>query len=376
VLKAKAIRILQNGRTFYVLSLTASQLVKNTKVDVWDPSGPEGRQGYQRAPSRSRKRKVAQYVSRDDAVMPQGGLLNARSATGNAAHGEVLNFEADWENGAIASGELTIPTAALPLYVVDMQHRIGGYEYAINEDGQADLDGFPLVVTIADGLSFEEEVDQFEIINTTQKKVRTDLARRLKAMQMSDHGKRAELEASGKLWEARGPKIVTALVEDSSGPWYKRITPPNATKKNFPDAIVRETSFVTSLKPILKSPYFTIVSDEDAAELIGRFWKAIAKLYPAAVGRPRDYVLQKTPGVFSLHAIAPQVFEISRSTCDGQITIEGIVRALEPMAKTYDASFWSSDEDDGASQYGSMKGFRILAVKLQDELPKLQLGSM
>lgn len=371
MLSTKATRVIQNGRVFYVVALRAADLVHLTKVDVWDPEDESGTKGYQRAPSRRRKKEIAEYAIGSDAVMPLGGLVNARSKDGEGEYGRQLEFKCESEQGSISFGVLSIGREALPLHVVDMQHRIGGYQFAIEELGAEHLADFPLVVTIADGLSLMEEVDQFDLINTTQKKVRTDLARRLKAIQVADPEKRIALDQKGKLWEARGPKVVSVLVRTEGSPWYMRVVPPNATRKDYPDSVVRETSFVTSLKPVLQTPYFQRISESAAAQLIMRYWEAIARLYPAALSNPRDYVLQKTPGVFAFHSIAPEVFELARDR--GELSADSMLEVLNPVRDAFDDEFWATDNEEGAAQFGSMKGFRILASRLREHLPSLEI---
>lgn len=50
MIRTKALRIEQNGRVFYLMSLSAGVLVRNTAVDPWDPSDKDTK-GYQRLPS-------------------------------------------------------------------------------------------------------------------------------------------------------------------------------------------------------------------------------------------------------------------------------------------------------------------------------------
>lgn len=370
----KAFRMLQNGRVFYVAVIPAGTLVDIARVDVWDPDDPRGMTGYQRAPSLNRKRRIAEYASGDDAVMPAGGLLNARAPNGEdgSSYGEVLDFVPDWEEGDLAYGQLTIPESAQPLRIVDMQHRLGGYEYAIEKGGHEELRDFPLVVTIADGLSLHEELEQFHLINTTQKKVRTDLARRLLVIQAQDTDKRLALDQRGKLWEAKGP-VIAAMLNSEDGAWQGKILPPNKSKREQPSTVVRETSFVNSLKPILQTPYFVRLREEDAAKLLGRYWAAIARVFPEAMRHPQAHVLQKTPGVFSLHAIAPEVFELARDRAGrGPIDVDALHAALRSL-EGLGSEFWASDDEGGAAVYGSMKGFRILASQLRQLLPELAI---
>ena len=369
-LRARAIRFDQNGRIFYTVVLPASKLIERAKVDTWDADSPENEVGYQRAPMASRLRSVANYVERTDAIMPLGGLINARSDKG---YGQVLKFEPDkGQFGPIQSGTLIVPDESLPLWIVDMQHRLGGFERAIYDDQRHDLGDFPVVATIADGLSKLEEIEQFEIINTTQKKVRTDLARRLMSVQASSSGeKRLEFEAKGIMWQAKGP-IVADWLNRHGSIWRERIQPPNKSKREMPHAIVRETSFVTSMKPVLQQPLFSRMDEEQVAMLIDRYWQALKQTFPEAFETPAEYVIQKTPGVFSLHLLLPEVVELVRSK--GQdLTVDGMVVVMKPWLEL-GSEYWETGYDEGAARYGSMAGFSRLAAELRQYLPKLDLG--
>lgn len=370
--KTQAIQFKQNNRVFYVAAIPARDLVAMTRVDVWQQGVEDP--GYQRAPSESRKRDIGRYIMRDDAIMPVGGLLNSRpnQEGGIELYGTMMRFEKTSGDGSIAFGDLTIPDSARPLYIVDMQHRLGGFEWAMQQPGGEAIGDFPLVVTIADGLTKLEEIDQFDLINTTQKKVRTDLARRLKSIQAKDLDHREELEISGKLWEAKGANVVDHL-NTTEGVWYQRILPPNKSKRDMPTSVARETSFVESLKPILVQPYFTMQSDEHCAELIARYWEAIRRVFPEAFNNPDEYVIQKSPGIFSLNSIATYVFEMARHR--GDVTVDTIYEVIKPMGEIEDmgSEFWRGDNEDGAAQYGSQKGFKILMLKLRKHIPSLKL---
>ncbi len=252
--------------------------------------------------------------------MPVGGR-HARSVTlKKGDYGGRLKFDEEFSEDGISFGALSIPDKSLPLYIVDMQHRHVGDEWAMQE-ADAELRKFPLAVTIADGLSKMEEVDQFDLINTTQKKVRTDLARRLKSIQVQDQDHLLALDQRGKLWQAKGPMIAQKL-NTQTVLGEAAIPPPNKSKADQPTIIVRETSFVTSLKPALQTPYFIRKSDDTAAELINRYWMAIQKVWPKGFNNPVDYAIQSRQGVFSLHELAPKIFEMVRDK--GDITVQNL----------------------------------------------------
>lgn len=372
-LKVRAIRFEQNRRVFYIAVMSAGEAIARSAVDVWDADVSPDVAGYQRAPSTARLRDMASFIEEDDSVLPLGGLLNARSGNG-AGYGEVLDFRADaGEESVIQSGWLTIPASKTPLYIVDMQHRLLGLKLAIEADGRDDLRDFPVVITIADGLPKLEEVKQFEVINTNQKKVRTDLARRLMSIQVKDPSGRIAIDRKGRLWEARGP-VVADWLNRHGKIWKNRILPPNKTKSDMPRAIVRETSFVTSLKPILQTPLFQRMSEEQVATVIDRYWEALADTFALAFSSPEDYVIQKTPGIFSLHALAPEVIEIVR-TSTGELNRANMAKVIDGWIDL-GPEFWARDNEGGAARYGSMKGFSRLAAELRTYLPPLELPEL
>jgi hypothetical protein len=68
------------------------------------------------------------------------------------------------------------------------------------------------------------------------------------------------------------------------------------------------------------------------------------------------------------------VFELARQRSKN-VDVDSFIEVLRPMLDTDDgAEYWERDNDDGASQYGSMKGFRILANHLESSLPKVEVN--
>lgn len=363
-LRVPAIRIRQNGKIFYVAAVPAATLLEIAKVDIWH-SG-ESDPGYQRAPALKRKKLIASYLARQDAVLPLGGLLNARRRD-DQGPGSALTFSpAGTHNDTITPGVLELPSADDPLWIVDMQHRLGGFEVAL-ERGE-DVADFPVVVTIADGMSRLEEVEQFELINTTQMKVRTDLARRLLEIRAEDRDQKELIVQANKLWQARGPKVVDWLNRNCPV-WGGGIMEPNATKQDRPRAVAKETSFVTSLKPVMNTPLGSRAPEEQIAERLSWFWQELAAKWEEAFADPRNYVVQKTPGLFSLHSIASDVFELARQA--GDLSKRNIGTVLERL--DVDSDFWHK-ANGTAGQFGSMKGFGILAEELRSYLPDIDLS--
>jgi DGQHR domain-containing protein len=254
------------------------------------------------------------------------------------------------------------------LWIVDGQHRVYGLDRAIKEFDLGYLNDFILPVVIVEFASIEDEANQFRIINETMKKVRTDLARRILALRAAGLGRegRRELRQSGRLWEANAVEVLKILSTDEASPWVDRIQSPNSRKS--PHQVVRELSFTTSLKPILTEKPYRLLTPEQVAKLLIAYWRAWQSLVPEAFEDPLDYVLMKTPGVFSLHELAYYVLEVLRARDIPRPTEDDFRDILKDLGEYVTAPYWTKHNEHGAAMAGSMKGFSILADAMQEEL--------
>lgn len=362
-IKTQAFRIAQptkKGQAIYVTSLEVGDLIDETqfKIDFWDPKKKESKgQGYQRLPSGLRAVQIARYIQEDSqALFPSMVLINSR---------EPLIFTQERVSPR-QSGELVLNN--FPMWIVDGQHRIAGFRYAIEKLGLKDWKKVEIPVIILSNFGREEEISQFYLLNTTQKRVATDLAQRL----ISDivRGKPKEYESlvsKGKDWELRALKVTDLLNEKDGSIWKGSIRLPNSEKKA--SYIVNQNSFVKSLQPIFKDGLLSSIRDADRGyEIIKNYWIAVKKIFPDAFRVPREYVIQKTPGIFSLHALAHRI--LIRGG-EGKTSEKDFMSVLEEVfpEKKYTSDFWRAD-GGAAALYGSMKGFRILADEFTSGLPE------
>jgi DGQHR domain-containing protein len=361
-LKLPAIRLTQDGVKLYVTRMYAKDVVKFGKVDAWVPGASDSKQGYQREPRASRLRRVAKFILGKlypVNILPTAILMNSRD--GVSFHEEIDDL-----------GFVTIRPDD-ELWIVDGQHRIGGLKHAIEEMGAAELEDFPLPVVITEKLDKYAEMMQFFIVNTEQKKIRTDLANRLLQQQAKKTDGFASLLEQGVEWKVRATAVTDRLNVAATSIWKGKIQAPNQKKTS--NHVVKEISFTTSLRPVVAgTSLLSKLHVDQVSELLGRYWQALADLMPEAFKNPDRYVIQKTPGIFSLHSIFPLVFELARQRSKN-VDVDSFIEVLRPMLDTDDgAEYWERDNDDGASQYGSMKGFRILANHLESSLPKVEVN--
>jgi DGQHR domain-containing protein len=343
----------QEGIQMYSGIISSAHLLKISDIDVWHQDGEE-EIGYQRKPNPSRIGDVARYLEKDSKpLLPTSVLLSYRGKLKTQSNG----------NGALF---IEIPDDE-KLWIVDGQHRVGGLEKLI-EGGRERYKDYMVPVVIVEFPSVEDEANQFRVINETMRKVPTDLARRLLAQGYAHIGGRRQLRESNakRVWETIAVQIVKSLNQDDDSPWQGRIQGPNETKKR--EHVMRELSLTTSLKPILNTAPYKTYTNERLSNIIKEYWHAWKTLVPEAFEQPENYVLMKTPGIFSLHLLALHILEVLRVRGITSPTHKDFQSILEDLRDATQARFWERDNSEGAAMAGSMKGFALLADALQEEL--------
>jgi DGQHR domain-containing protein len=316
-----AISFRQNATQMYVATVPIAEL-ERFSVDIWNPKNVMGLRGYQRLPYEDHVKKIAKYFERKDAIMPVAGLLNVR------------------ERGKLKyrNGKLTIPDG-IPVWVVDMQHRLKGLLRA-KEHGLIRGDDFRFPVVITEGLTQIQEAAQFYIINTKAKKMDVALTRRL----LIENNMIADI-ADAKRWEIDAIRATIDLHSNiRDNPWYGAIRPPN--HERLLSHIATEKSFVPSLRQIFIVGKFK--DPHKVAKRLAAYWCAIQQNVPEAFQQPKRYLIQKTPGMFVFNFfIAPMVLTKYRD--------KDFVKRLAPLEKL-GADFWRRTNKRGARRFGTGMG--------------------
>ncbi len=356
-----ALKVCQNGHDLFMVNLTANQLLTHTRVDKWRAGQSAVAQGYQREELQAHFNKVGRYLANDQkAILPTTILLSAR-------HG--VTFEPLGANSTM--GYLRIPDDSLPLWIVDGQHRVAGLRHAIVDLGNEAAQNFTLPAVIMANIAKFDEVQQFYIVNSTGKRIKTDLAERLltEMAEQNDAVKNNLILGKGKAYLLRAVKIVEMVHNQAGGPWEGRIQ--NVNKRKVGNVMIAESSFNESLKPILAIAWVLKMSDVEVAKIICRYWEAIFRYMPTALALPRDYSVQKTIGTYTWHLVAPAVFEVCRTEMD--FSADKMADILKPAQEYLEEAFWAVGNTEGAAQYSSRAGFTILSETILDTLPETQM---
>ena len=372
-----AVRFRQNGYWIYLTSLKAANLQDFTQVARFradlNPSDPQ--QGYQREPVPAKVKSVAKYLREQNRIMPTAIVMSAREGDSAVTFNE-------------SKREITLDSSK-KLYIIDGQHRAGGFQYGIEERGWSELADLEVPVVIIQGLDKVEEMRQFRDINGNQKRVSTSLVNMILTQIESAQGEGAIPEKDR--WKVVATHVINRLCADDESPWKDRIIMPNESRpsraeiEENPELANKKTtsatSFYAATRPIydyLKEHHDylmgAIVESEADVVFVAlvQFWQAVKELCPAAFESPADHVIQKTPGLFSLNMVCKALLAKMHSGRREWVKEEFKVM-LSGGESITDAGFWRvGDPELGqggeATKYGSMKGF--------SDLSKLILGDL
>ena len=360
----------QHGRKLYLCAIPARVLAelhsrKILDVDAWTP---QHREGYQRTPVTTRARRFARYISEkgNKGISPTSLLL----------------YQRDTDNGIEwHDGKLTIPIperAEKPLlYIVDGQHRtLGISEGFLQEilDASVDFD-VPTVVLVGDTSvnPFIEEAQQFITINTTQKRVRTDLAnQQLLKIKSANSGVIAETSpipsGTKKDLQPYATVITNTLTDDPSSPWYGKIVRPGTARaeSGLPSQGQFEDSLMDSYVGSALIDYgvsggYTV---GEMAAVLKNYWAAIFEIMPSTIERPGDFYVTKTIGIHALNALLPSMFMLKRlNKIPTKVDFKRVLMQIESFAEEH----WGSGGE--ISTYGGGKAaFRNLTIELHKQL--------
>jgi DGQHR domain-containing protein len=361
----------QHGRTYYTCVIPADKLAEmySTGIIAADVWKPEHRQGYQREPAKQRARKFGTFVS-DGGISPTSILLYQRDLSNGVAFKE--------DEIIIPSGKKEQPL----LFIVDGQHRALGLEDgfsrgALKENLKFDV---PVVVLLkGEEDPYIEEARQFVIINSKQKRVRTDLAdQQLLKIAQQQGGKLKgiitdksviEVGASKEILKLFATHVANSLADDITSPLYGKIVRPAAARADsgLPSSSQFEDSLLDnyvegSIMSFAANRGYTI---EELTQVLKNYWAAIFELLPSAIESPSEYHVTKAIGTHALNALLPSMFNLKG--LKKVPTKDDFNKVLSTLEYMTDEEQWSKGGPIG--DYGGGKGaFKRLTKDLHSDL--------
>ena len=339
--------------------ISAIELTKRYEVPI---RNFRKRTGYQREVSTPRVNQLVADLRKKRVDLPTAVLLNLRSFDKDR------NIEFDGERAWLQLDEDS-------LYVVDGQHRIEALARLVDEN-LAEWGNYQLAFTCLLGATELEEMEEFYVVNSTAKSVRTDLALDLLKQRVESDPKLMEaLQESGQSWKVEGQAVAEALSRTTL--WTGRIRFPGEPKGT---TTIGSSGMVGSLRDLLSNHYFGSIQRDQRVEIINCFWRGVALVIPDVFSDPPAYSIQKSTGVQVMHGVLVSVLEylrsIGASLKDPQSYADALQEALPGLEGETSsglvasgADFWKAGPEGAAGSFSSNAGRRVLTARIRALLP-------
>ncbi|MEM4736468.1 MAG: DGQHR domain-containing protein [Nitrososphaeria archaeon] len=355
----KVIKLVQKDIEMYVGKMKVSDILDLYELDKFKE---EELEGYQREQYEERTNELVEYLSKCPlAVMP-------------ALFVSLRKTEFEQQGGDF--GILRIPRKKGSIWIIDGQHRMGGFgkirekfifSKSLNPSLFSDLMDYELPIVFIDsivaigkiGSKLEqnkngftpEDIERtiFFIVNKTQKGISPSLKDAL-LYRIKASGIQGLSIIEKENWRIMGAEISIALNKEESSPLEGKI---NVSGKRDTGKPIQLNSFVSSLQPLLSDKDFVKLSNDDKLRFLENYWKALKEMFPEAFDKKteREYMILKALGVYSLHWLAKDIFQ----TCLKQgldFRREDILTGVLLPLKSFD---WNS-KTSPLSALGGMKG--------------------
>lgn len=318
--------------------------------------------GYQRELSTSRVNRLVHDLEKKRVDLPTAVLLNLRN------YEEEVNLVRDGD-------QIWFSPNGEPLHVVDGQHRIEALARLVEENPE-DWGSFEVAFNCMLGASEVEEMEEFYVVNSTAKSVRTDLALDLlKQRAEADPRIMDALLETGESWKVEAQGVTEELAKTSV--WQSRIRFPGEPKAA---TMIGSNGMVGSFRDLLSNHFFGSIQRSQRLQILDAYWRGVHDVLPDAFVVPGEYALQKSTGVQIMHRILIPILEYLRSVGKSLIEKESYIPVLQEcllklegdtatggIAKGID--FWKSGPDGAAGTYSSNAGRRVLTARIRSTLP-------
>ena len=358
-INVRVIRLRQKEIDMYIGKMKSRDILQLYEIDKFKE---EELEGYQREQYEERTSELVEYLANCPLAIMPALLVSLRKAEFNSQNGDI--------------GVLRIPRKKGAIWIIDGQHRIGGFSKVhdrfifskgINPVLFSDLMNyeFPVVFvdsTIAAGkissalmLSEEdfssEDVERtiFFIVNKTQKGIHPSLKDAL-LYRIKSSGIQGLPMLRKENWRVNAASIAITLNKEKDSPLNDKI---NISGRRGTGKPIQLNSFVSSLRMLFIDEDFSKLSHNDKLRFLSAYWTILKDMFPQGFEKKthKEYMLLKALGVYSLNWLAKDVFQI----CLKQAYDFGDIKMLEPLLRPLETFNWST-QTSPLSSFGGMKG--------------------
>lgn len=355
----KVIKLAQKKIGMYVGKMKVEDILELYELDKFKEQELEG---YQREQYEERTSELVEYLEKCPLAIMPALLVSLRKTSFDPQDGDF--------------GVLRIPRRKGSLWIIDGQHRIGGFGkirdkfvFSKNADPSlfSELMNYEFPVVFIDSTEAAEKIPKresqntnellpediertiFFIVNKTQKGISPSLKDAL-LYRIKASGIQGLSLVDREGWRIAGAEIGIALNSKVESPLRDKI---NVSGKRDTGKPIQLNSFVSSLKMLFKDKDFSKLSNDDKMAFLEAYWSSLKDLLPEAFDfkTEKEYMVLKALGIYSIHWLARDIFQETIKQGFGFCKISTLKEKLDPL-RSFD---WGT-KTSPLSALGGMKG--------------------
>ena len=372
IIRRPAIEVKQGRYKLYLTSFTAKNFRMEGFYNV-DKLNIDEDAGYQRVLEEKRVKSFAKDIAlasrdkREAAPNHQMGSCFYPTSAFLTTEGEV-----DYDEEAREISFNTNDKGICPFNIVDGQHRVTALQRA--SDNNPDLDDFPMPVTLATNLEEVEQMLQFLVVNSKQKKVEKGVEQHIYA-RLCDMQKLNPMPFLPRWVEGEVERglyrecfdIVKFLNSEKTSPWRGKIVMADDDPKKKG---VKQAAFVNNLKMYVFAQNNPLHKKKDdiryVKEFLLNYWIALTQFMSRDIRIEPDSTIFKTNGLNFFHEISSLFVEKCLNNSDGTVsTIRGYFERVndwalelgnEEVVKLMASANWAKGSEFGKLNRGGTSG--------------------
>ena len=373
-INVRVIRLKQKNIEMYVGKMKSKDILQLYEIDKFKE---EELEGYQREQYEERTSELVEYLTKCPLAIMPSLLVSLRKADFTPQNGDF--------------GVLKIPRKKGAIWIIDGQHRIGGFNKvrdrfvfskSIDPLIFSDLMNYEFPVVFVDSATAAEKIGSaltlsengfssedvertiFFIVNKTQRGISPSLKDAL-LYRIKTSGIQGLPIIRKESWRIKAASIAITLNKDKDSPLINKI---NISGRRGTGKPIQLNSFVSSLRVLFFDKDFSKLSNDNKLRFLKAYWAVLKDLLPQAFEKEtsREYMLLKALGVYSLNWIAKDVFQVCLKQAYDSGDIETLKSLLRPL-KSFDWSTQTSPLSNLGGMKGAGKAYDMLLARLNQK---------
>jgi len=374
-IKVRVIRFVQKEIEMYVGKMKVNEILELYEIDRFKE---EELEGYQREQYEERTSELVDYLTKCPLAVMPALLVSIRKA-------DFTPLGDDFGITPLGDdfGILSIPRVRGSIWMIDGQHRVGGFSKIRDKfifSRSLDPSLFPQLMDSAmaaekvgnkeahtENTFSSEDIERtiFFIVNKTQRGISPSLKDAL-LYRIKISGIQGLPIIKKENWRTLAAEIGITLNRDADSPLKDKINIGGRRETGKP---IQLNTFVSSLQVLFLDKDFNRLSENDKLRFIKTYWVALKELFPEAFEHKteRNYMLLKALGVYSLHWLAQDILQMCLREDRDLRKPETLKTMLTPL-KSFDWFTKTSSLSGLGGLKGASKAHEMLVKSLSENV--------